>query len=139
MEKLEERKKEAQTKLSQMQSIGFIKDEPSELKDFQRFLKFVEELLKREDDIKIKQKVIRYLVHRVNILQDGFEIHFKVGESYVKIFLIKFESGKIQEKKIQLNSSLKGSESTPAPPLGAFDASQFLGHFSSNTCVSGAQ
>lgn len=29
-------------------------------------------------------KIIRYLVHRINIIPDGFEVHFKVGESYVK-------------------------------------------------------
>ncbi len=84
------------------------------MQDFQRFLKAVSEILRRDDNLKIRQKVIRLLVHRVNIIPDGFEVHFKVGESYVKIFLIRHESGKIQEKKIQLNSSLKGSESTLA-------------------------
>ncbi len=140
MEKLEEKKKEAQSKLAKMQSEGVIKDEPCELQDFQRFLKAVSEILRRDDNLKIRQRVIRLLVHKINIIPDGFEVHFKVGESYVKIFLIRHESGKIQEKKVQLNSSLKGSESTLAPPSsGAFDASQFLGHFSSNTCQSGAQ
>jgi len=139
MEKLEEKKKEAQSKLAKMQSDGFVKDEPCELQDFQRFLKAVSEILRRDDNLKIRQRVIRLLVHKINIIPDGFEVHFKVGESYVKIFLIRHESGKIQEKKVQLNSSLKGSESTLAPPSsGAFDASQFLGHFSSNTCQSGA-
>lgn len=59
MEKLEERKREAQSKLSELQSSGFVKDEPCELQDFQRFLKAVSEILRRDDNLKVRQKVIR--------------------------------------------------------------------------------
>ena len=37
MEKLENRKKEAQKKLSELESSGFVKDEPCEMKDFKAY------------------------------------------------------------------------------------------------------
>ena len=44
MEKLENRKKEAQKKLSELESSGFVKDEPCEMKDFKKFLLVLEGL-----------------------------------------------------------------------------------------------
>ena len=85
MEKLEERKHDAQKRTAEMQSRGFIKDEPAELRDFQKFIKVVDEILKKDDGHKFRMRVFRYLVHRINIIPDGFEIHFKVGESYIKV------------------------------------------------------
>ena len=141
MEKLEEKKREAQNKLAEMQSSGFVKDEPCELQDFQRFLKAMSEILRRDDNLKIRQKVIRYLVHKINVLADGFEVHFKVGESYVKIFLIKLDQGESQNKKAQALSVSLGldlDKKNALPDLNSGNASQFLGPFSSNTCQFGA-
>lgn len=141
MEKLEEKKKEAQGQLAKLQSSGFMKDEPCELRDFQRFLKALGEILRRDDNLKMRQKVIRLLVHKINIIPDGFEVHFKVGESYVKIFLIKHEQGVSQNRKAQ---SLVGALESDLDKKNALldstsgNASQFLGHFSSNTCQIGA-
>lgn len=141
MEKLEEKKCEAQSKLTEMQSAGFIKDEPCELQDFQRFLKALGEILRRDDNLKIRQKVIRHLVHKINIIPDGFEVHFKVGESYVKIFLIKLTQNENQNKKAQALSDSFGADLDKKNALleiSSGNASQFLGHRSSNTCLSGA-
>lgn len=112
MEKLEEKKREAQTKLTKIQSTGLVKDEPCELQDFQKFLKTMSEILRKDDNLKVRQKIIRYLIHKINIIEDGFEAHFKVGETYVKVFLLN-----------QKNE--KG------------DASQFLKDHRSNTCQNG--
>lgn len=141
MEKLEERKKEAQSKITELQSSGFIKDEPSELQDFQRFLKAIGGLLQSDDNPKIRLKIVRFLVHKVNVIPDGFEAHFKVGESYVKIFLIKFENGERQKKKAQtLLTTMDDNldKKNALPDLNSGNASQFLGHFGSNTCQIGA-
>ena len=142
MEKLEEKKREAQSKLAEMQSSGFVKDEPCELQDFQRFLKAISEILRRDDNLKVRQKVIRYLVHKINVLPDGFEVHFKVGESYVKIFLIKLDHGETQQKKAQALSDSLGlglDKKNALLEISSGNASQFLGHFSSNTCQNGAR
>ena len=42
-----------------------------------------------------------YLVHKIYILPDGFETHFKVGESYVKVFLLNKEKSAVFTKKAQ--------------------------------------
>jgi hypothetical protein len=113
----------------------------SKLQDFQRFLKAVSEILKRDDNLKIRQKVIRFLVHKINIIPDGFEVHFKVGESYVKVFLIKHDQSVSQNKKAQAVSEafrLDLDKINALPDSESGNASQFLGHFSSNTCQSGA-
>ena len=138
MEKLEERRKEAQENLTKLQSSGFIKDEPAQFQDFQRFLKALAEWLRKDDNPKVRQKLIRFLVHKITIIPDGFEAHFRVGESYVKIFLIKLESGKAQAKMINLGATGRFETTSTQPPLGRTDASQFLGLDSSNTCHIGA-
>ena len=56
MEKLEERKKEAQSKIAQMQSSGFVKDETCELHDLQRFLKAKKEHMIKQVNRKIWRK-----------------------------------------------------------------------------------
>lgn len=112
MEKLEEKKREAQNRLTEMHSTGFVQDEPCELQDFQKFLKALSDLLRRDDNIKIRQKIIRHLVHKINIIEDGFEAHFKVGETYVKVFL--------------LNQKEEGG-----------NALQFFKDYRSNTCQNG--
>lgn len=141
MEKLEEKKREAQNALAQMQSSGFVRDEPCELQDFQRFLKAVSGILRQDDNLKMRLKVIRYLVHKINVLDDGFEVHFKVGESYVKIFLIRFAQGENYNRKAKaLSESLETNldKKNALPDSKSGNASQFLGHFGSNTCVFGA-
>ena len=59
----------------------------------------------------------------------------------VKIFLIKFENGEKQKRKAQtLLTAMDDNldKKNPLPDLNSGNASQFLGHFSSNTCLSGA-
>ena len=129
-------------KLTQLQSAGFIKDEPCELQDFQRFLKAINSILKQDDNLKVRQKVIRYLVHKIYILADGFEVHFKVGESYVKIFLIKLDHGEAQNKKAQVVLDSFESDSDKKNALleiNSGNALQLLGCKSSNTCQIGAR
>lgn len=138
MEKLEEKKKEAQNKITQMQSTGYIKDEPCEIQDFQKFLKSVRELLKREDNLKVRMKIIRLLVYKIHIIPDGFEAHFKVGESYVKIFLINFEKTKRQSDQGE-NQFTDLQKRNALPEISSGNASQFFWHFSSNTCQFGAR
>lgn len=137
MEKLEGKKREAQNKLTEMESSGFVKDEPCELKDFKKFLLTVEGLLRMEDNLKIRQKIIRYLVNKIFVLPDGFEVHFNVGETYVKVFMNNFEKDRT---RTLLTAEAKDSsdQNKALPETFSGNASQFFGHFSSNTCKSGA-
>lgn len=139
MEKLESRKKEAQKKLSELESSGFVKDEPCEMKDFKKFLLVLEGLLQREDNLKMRQKIIRYLVNKIYVLPDGFEVHFNVGETYIKVFMINYEGGK-SRSRLQKQTELDTSDQNKAlPEPFSGNASQFLGHKSSNTCFIGAR
>ncbi len=142
MEKLEEKRRDAQTKLSRMQSDGFVKDEPAALGDYQLFLKAVSDLLKSDQNFKFRIKIIRFLVHKILIIPEGFEVHFKVGESYVKIFLVKY--GELDGKSNAREMASKNTESnickkTALPDFSSGNAAYFSGHFSSNTCYFGAR
>jgi hypothetical protein len=130
MEKLEEKKKEAQNKLAQQQASGAFKDEPASLQEYLRFLKAVGELMKNESDVKFRSKIIRLLVDKVLIVPEGFEAYFRIGETYTKVFLARFDELKTQDKK-----GRGGSLGHSGVALG--DASHFLGFFSSHTCKSG--
>ena len=68
---------------------AIIKDELADLRDFRSLISAISQLLKKDESNKIKMKIINYLVHRINIIPDGFEVHFKVSESYVKILTAK--------------------------------------------------
>jgi hypothetical protein len=82
-------------------------------------------------------KIIRLLVYKIHIIPDGFEAHFKVGESYVKIFLINF--GKTERQSDQGENQFTDLQKRNAlPEISSGNASQFFWHFSSNTCLSGA-
>jgi len=37
---------------------------------------------KGENDLKVRSAITKLIVHKIEILQDGFEIHFHVGEAY---------------------------------------------------------
>ncbi len=141
MEKLEEQRRDAQTKLSRMQSDGFVKDEPVSLSDYRLFLKAISDLLKSDQNLKFRIKVIRFLVHKIQIIPEGFEVHFKVGESYVKIFLVKYEELRKGDKseKAVANTESNIINKSALPDFSSGNAAYFSGHFSSNTCYFGAQ
>lgn len=42
----------------------------------------VDLISKRENDLKVRSSITKLIVHKIEILQDGFEIHFHVGEAH---------------------------------------------------------
>ena len=42
----------------------------------------VDLISKGENDLKVRSAIIKLIVHKIEILQDGFEIHFHVGEAH---------------------------------------------------------
>lgn len=143
MEKLEEKKKQAQDKLGKLQASGAFKDEPASLQDYLRFLKAVGELMKNEQDIKFRSKVVRLLVEKVLIIPEGFEVYFRIGEAYTKVFLAKYDELKTQNKRGRggslgpLKIDLKIKRGHSGVSLG--DTSHFLGFLSSHTCNNGGE
>jgi hypothetical protein len=137
MEKLEEKKKQAQERLKKLQASGAFKDEPVPLQDYLRFLKAVGELMKNEEDVKFRSKVVRLLVDKLLIIPEGFEVYLRVGEGYTKVFLAKYDELKTQDKRGRggslgpLKFELKTKRGNTGVAFG--DASHFLGFFSSHT------
>lgn len=86
MEKLEERKFKAQDRIAALRESGVMRDEPAEMRDFEKFTQSLKAILESEDSLKVKAKVIQALVSKIVVMREGLEIFFKVGESYVKLF-----------------------------------------------------
>jgi hypothetical protein len=83
-------------------------------------------------------KIIRLLVHKILITPEGFEAHFKVGESFVKIFLIRHDEQKSQTQKFLKSASGSVNSNLGGDGTLSNNASLFLASASSNTCKSGA-
>jgi hypothetical protein len=98
MEKLEAHKNEAQTKLAKFQEMGSAKDDPANLKDFKLFLCSRKEMLS-DDSPQIRAKIIQKLVKEIIVTQEGFEIYFNVGATYIKICLNNAEIADFGRKK----------------------------------------
>ncbi len=88
------------------------------------------------------------------IIPDGFEVYFKVGESYVKILVpglvgrAKFESSShdynvnteadYREKLMDSSGETEEILDKKNALVDSTNASQFYRHFGSNTCQNGA-
>tara|TARA_B110001454_G_scaffold155806_1_gene145097 strand:+ start:3968 stop:5665 length:1698 start_codon:yes stop_codon:yes gene_type:complete len=105
MEKLESLKRLSQEKLNEMTKNGFIKDIPCDLKTYEAFLDSLKIVLSRNgsENMKFKTRMIRTLVDKILVTQDGLEIYFKIGSSYVASFL---EESKKKPKGDSLGSDL---------------------------------
>ncbi len=144
MEKLEGHKKEAQARLASLQATGATRDEPVEMRDFTRFLAAVKGFLRSDDSVKMRMKIIRLLVRKVLITTEGCEIYFKVGQTFVQIFL-KDVDGENGKKTIGLGESghkKRAKDFLPSPELELSqrpekDFKKNLEVFGSNTCIFG--
>lgn len=87
MEKLEGLKRQAQTKLSTLQSLGATTDEPIELKDYQLFLGSLNDLLNSGESAKLKTFIIRALVKEIHYTPEAVHVNFLTARTYVKKFL----------------------------------------------------
>jgi hypothetical protein len=135
MEKLEVRKKDAMAALAKLRDTGVIKDEPASLRDFERFLRALREMLQESAAANIKARVIRALVKRVVITSEGFEVHFKVGENYVKSFIASESSAKSSPERKGANiGQKKGAGSVASGP-----AEKNMQVACSNTCINGGR
>lgn len=54
MEKLEERKFNAQERIAALRESGVIRDEPAEIKDFEKFTQSLTAILASDDSLKVK-------------------------------------------------------------------------------------
>ena len=127
MEKLEGHRREAEIRLAKLKDAGVLKDPPAEMRDFRIFLESVRDILKNSDESKLRAKVVQALVRKIVVNQDGFEIHFKVGETYIKIFLNETENQDLGQKK--------GAGTLNSSPY----SKKNLEVFGSSTCINGGR
>ncbi len=117
MEKVEEEKRKVEELAQELNQKGAkVKQEITELEDFQKFLKGVSQFIENADE-KQRTRAIRALVHRVDVFKDTVKIHFYIGKDHIKkgpthlggpaIFLSNLSS----KKPFTKNSSKNGSNS----------------------------
>ena len=49
-------------------------------------------ILKAEHELDLRSKIMKLIVHKIEIIKDGFEIHFRVGENHYTTALEEFSS-----------------------------------------------
>lgn len=134
MEKLELRKKEAVAKLAELNETGVIRDEPSDLKSFEKFTTALKEMLASNDDSKMKAQIVRALIRKILITPDGAEFYFKVGETHVKTLTHQWSKSAVDLSPSR-DQKKNGSHSIGSRA----DAEQILRLVGSNTCLNGTR
>ena len=130
MEKLEQKKMEAQNALSRLESGAVVRDAPVDFGNFDRFRASLRGWIDGVDTAQAKSFVIRNLVNTIVVHPMGFEIFFRVGETYIKSFLEKDAALKDGLAKRQKggNRALEAAGSAEEKNVVAFG---------SNTCAIG--
>ncbi len=80
---------EEKSKLS-LESFDF--DSPAKATDLFGFWDLIAGFLDAaENDLTLKEHLINLVVHKVEILKDGINVHFYIGESHYKEVLARFD------------------------------------------------
>jgi site-specific DNA recombinase len=137
MEKLEERKREAESQLVKLKASGVSREDPVGIRDFEKFLVCLKEIFDGNSAPKIRTRVIRALVKKVVITPEGFEAHFKVGETYVKGFLGDKESEEADRAGSEIDFGQKNGAASMNFAGGPEDKNRKV--VCSNTCINGGR
>ncbi len=110
MQKLEDMKKTTQESLDAIVSGGHFGEMPASLKDFEGLLALLrKDLAKATPEAQdLKCKIVQRLVHKVEILAEGYRIYFYVGKNEI---LPRFYEEKEKREKAKQSQSLKSEES----------------------------
>ena len=85
MEKLETAKKEALERVSVLRrESGGFRELPADFKSYQSFLKLVSKTLEEKTDPEVKARIIKRLVHKVEVGVDKVKIHYYAGEDFLQ-------------------------------------------------------
>jgi len=84
MERIEASKSDEGKRLSAFQDATSLKDVPVPLKSYQSFLSGLADLAQDPKALAAKGKIIKALVHKVEITPEGFRAHFYVGRDYIE-------------------------------------------------------
>lgn len=91
MIKLQSAKAELEVKAKENPK-NFDFDSPALAKDLATFQVVLAEFLgAAEKDLKLKEQIMKLVVHKVEILKDGITIHFYIGESHYKEVVARFD------------------------------------------------
>jgi site-specific DNA recombinase len=127
MQKLEALKKEVEGQRRELEDSGEISEMPVELKTYQAFLTALETRLSHQADDVFKQKVVQRLIHKIELLPDGFRIHWFAGDSRFIPFNPK------SEKNVEGKSNSTHSQKENGGGHLASPASFFVLNSGSNT------
>jgi site-specific DNA recombinase len=96
MKRLEGIKEESQKELEAQKPQAHSFDLPIAFKDYELFLKAIRQMAQKKDGEVLKSKIIQQLVHKVEIMPNGFKIHFYAGETTLRL------------KSLELDQIVKG-------------------------------
>ena len=83
MERLEEIKKGEEERLAGVTDASQRKDVPTELPEFELFLTVLRTFSEEKAIQNYRAKIIEKLIHRVEVIPDGFKLYFHVGNSHI--------------------------------------------------------
>jgi site-specific DNA recombinase len=83
MEKLERLKSEKQGELDALSHSGVFSDVPVAFTSYEAFLSQMRDRLKGPGSEDLKNQVIQRLVHKIEVLESGFRIHYYVGRNHI--------------------------------------------------------
>lgn len=84
MEKLEAIKQEEGKRLSKAQQSEVTRDIPAPLKSYEAFLLGLGALSNQSDSETTKEKIIKKLIHKIQVTPQGFKLHVHTGRDYVE-------------------------------------------------------
>ncbi len=126
MESLQKAKLEAETKcdeqlLQRSSPHHYQNDEPVSLESLQTFTAGFKKLLTQGDtNPEIRAAIIRKLVHRIEIMKDGYEIYFHLGQGHFEREFsewgTKLSKATLETSSLQNAKNKKGGLDTTRPP-----------------------
>jgi len=84
MQELQELKTKAENQLSEIMRSGAQMDVPVAFSDYSVLISKVREILHgKEGDDELRHRIVQKLVHKVEVLPEGYRVHYFVGRNYV--------------------------------------------------------
>ncbi len=128
MQILQDVKEQAKKELERILCSGEVTDLPASLKDYKKFCELIHEALLNQKNEEMRKQVIQAFVHKIEIFEDSYRLHYYVGSSHLEKFL---------DKKSN-NKGASENEEAPASFGAAGRDSDFFWVSGSNRLTNGA-
>jgi site-specific DNA recombinase len=122
MEKLERRKGELKAQAGELEAAGTQREMPVSLSDYRSFLASLEPIL-QDLTPELKAEIVKQLVHRIDVSEDGIVIHFYAGSKTISEKSKQYQSF---VRRAQAEMKKASGASGPAPEASQFSTQTLL-------------